>query len=389
MDPTLRNLLIARLDASDLAVDARDEVLAETGPPAPGRAAANGGEVYLRSVVVEGFRGIGPPARLELAARPGLTVVVGRNGSGKSSFAEGLELLLTGRTKRWESKTKGWTSAWQCLHHDQPTRLEAELVVAGRPQPVALRQTWDRGVAHTDGADRATVAGVLAEHGWDVALESFRPFLAYAELASMFDKLTSLYEALSPILGLEDVDDVLVRLSTRRLELERHVKELKLATEQLRASLAADDPRQVALAALLAKRAPDLAAVREHLGANPPGMSATDSSLRAGSRRSTSPTTTRSRAHAPRWSGPSRPPPISRRPMPRGRWRSPTSSRARSSCANRRGRPTTARSAAPAACSTQPGRRTPRSRHGACARGPPSWPRRNARRRRPPGCGAR
>lgn len=280
MDPTLRSLLIARLEASDLGADARQEVRAETGAAGPGPAAATTGEVYLRSVVVEGFRGIGPPATLELPAHPGLTVVVGRNGSGKSSFAEGLELLLTGRTKRWEAKTKGWTSAWQCLHHEEPTRLAAELVVAGRPDAVTLEQTWERGVPHTDTAGRATAAAVLAEHGWDRALESFRPFLAYAELASMFDKLTSLYEALSPILGLGDVDAVLLRLSTRRLELERHVKELRASTEELRASLADDDPRQVALAGLLTKRTPDLTAVRAHLDANPPGMSAPDSSLR-------------------------------------------------------------------------------------------------------------
>src|SRR5262245_31975001 len=52
--------------------------------------AAPAGGVYLRAIEVEAFRGIGPRVRLELAAGPGLTLVVGRNGSGKSSFAEGL-----------------------------------------------------------------------------------------------------------------------------------------------------------------------------------------------------------------------------------------------------------------------------------------------------------
>src|SRR3712207_8206787 len=50
---------------------------------------------------------------LSLQPRPGLTVVVGRNGSGKSSFAEALELLMTGTTKRWDTKAKAWSSAWQ------------------------------------------------------------------------------------------------------------------------------------------------------------------------------------------------------------------------------------------------------------------------------------
>ena len=87
--------------------------------------------VWLRSVTVEGFRGIGAPATLTLEPSPGLTVVVGRNGSGKSSFAEGLELLMTGRLKRWEKRPKAWTETWQCLHHDGPTKLSAELAIEG------------------------------------------------------------------------------------------------------------------------------------------------------------------------------------------------------------------------------------------------------------------
>ena len=44
--------------------------------------------VWLSSIAIEGFRGIGARAELLLSPRPGLTLVVGRNGSGKSSFAD-------------------------------------------------------------------------------------------------------------------------------------------------------------------------------------------------------------------------------------------------------------------------------------------------------------
>src|SRR4051812_37701217 len=80
--------------AAESATEANAEDAVETTAPA-----------YLRSVTVEGFRGIGEAATLEIAPGAGLTLVVGRNGSGKSSFAEALELLLTGKNARWADRT--------------------------------------------------------------------------------------------------------------------------------------------------------------------------------------------------------------------------------------------------------------------------------------------
>ncbi len=60
---------------------------------------------YLDSITVEGFRGVGPKRTLEIQPGPGLTLVVGRNGSGKSSFAEGVEILLTGTNSRWAKRS--------------------------------------------------------------------------------------------------------------------------------------------------------------------------------------------------------------------------------------------------------------------------------------------
>jgi len=52
--------------------------------------------VWLRGITVRGFRGIGPAVTLPLEPGPGLTLVVGRNGSGKSSFC----LLYTSPSPR-------------------------------------------------------------------------------------------------------------------------------------------------------------------------------------------------------------------------------------------------------------------------------------------------
>jgi hypothetical protein len=95
---------------------------------------------YVASISVEGFRGVGPATALALRPGPGLTLVVGRNGSGKSSFAEGLEYLLTGRNYRWEKRPRVWVEGWRNLHHDR-VALKADLLVEGRGS-VSVARTW-------------------------------------------------------------------------------------------------------------------------------------------------------------------------------------------------------------------------------------------------------
>jgi energy-coupling factor transporter ATP-binding protein EcfA2 len=251
MDPILHALLINRLRTLEPAA-AR---LIEEACGAP-REPSVALPVWLRSISVEGFRGIGPPAVLELSPEPGLTVVAGSNGSGKSSFAEALELLMTGAVKRWTKRPKAWTDAWQCLHHDGPTRLAADLENAGGA--VTLERTWQRGAPYE--------AAPPPAYGWTGALGSFRPFLSYAELSTMFNTLTSLYEALSPVLGLGDVDDVLRRLAAERLALDRRATAAKGRLTMLRLRLDPQEPRHAAVLAALRRR--DLEAIAELLPAS-------------------------------------------------------------------------------------------------------------------------
>jgi len=74
MDPVLRTLLLERLSASELAAEAKQviELACAEGPEAAGGGAP---PVWLSSVTVEGFRGIGAPATLPLEPAPGLTVL--------------------------------------------------------------------------------------------------------------------------------------------------------------------------------------------------------------------------------------------------------------------------------------------------------------------------
>ena len=195
-----------------------DQVLG--GGPGSGRRsasrAATDGEgeplgAYLRSITVEGFRGVGPRTTLELTPGPGLTLVIGRNGSGKSSFAEALEILLTGANWRWQYRSMVWKEGWRNLHHPSPSEVGAELAVEGEKGATTVTRTW------ADGAelDRSTVTvrlpskgrTDLAALGWSAAMETYRPFLSYSELGSMFDEgPTKLHDRLSRILGLGDLD---------------------------------------------------------------------------------------------------------------------------------------------------------------------------------------
>src|SRR5262249_10593663 len=146
---------------------------------------------FLRSVTAQGFRGIGQKATLDLTPGPGLTLVVGRNGSGKSSFAEALELLLTGDTYRWAQRTKVWRDGWRNLHHRQ-ARISAEFALEGEKGACTVAREWAEGSDLDAATSWAQVHGKPRTGkealGWEAPLQSFRPFLSYNELGSMLDE---------------------------------------------------------------------------------------------------------------------------------------------------------------------------------------------------------
>jgi hypothetical protein len=86
-EPT--DLLLAALDGEEaLAAQLSAAPGERYSPPDTAAAVRDPVGAYLSSVTVRGFRGIGPAATLKVKQGPGLTLVVGRNGSGKSSFAD-------------------------------------------------------------------------------------------------------------------------------------------------------------------------------------------------------------------------------------------------------------------------------------------------------------
>jgi hypothetical protein len=197
VDDTLLVLVLERLSAVPLAEEAASLLLAacegdsslaaqlggearQEVPRERDREASEPAGAFLRSVTVAGFRGVGPATTLDLQPGPGLTVVVGRNGSGKSSFAEGLEVLLTGELKRWQQLSAIWREGWRNLHVPDPTQIYAELLLEGAG-PAMVERAWSPGAAFDSSVAGVQIAGQkqagLERLGWRDALVTYRPFL--------------------------------------------------------------------------------------------------------------------------------------------------------------------------------------------------------------------
>ena len=152
------DLLLAALEGDEsLAAQLSGQTQPRSAAPAVTTPATPAG-AYLQSLTVSGFRGIGPPATLAVSPRPGLTLVVGRNGSGKSSFAEALEVLLTGNLRRWDKLPVVWKQGWRSMHYPDQAEITAEFVVEGAG-PARARRTWPAAAAFGGSSASVQVSG--------------------------------------------------------------------------------------------------------------------------------------------------------------------------------------------------------------------------------------
>ncbi|MEW1870698.1 AAA family ATPase [Streptomyces caelestis] len=227
-------------------------------------ARTSAGPLYLGKVTVTGFRGVGSETRLKLKPKPGVTLVVGRNGSGKSSIAEAIETLFTGTNAHCTGRHPSHAVRWRNLHQGERAVVEARLTVEGDPAPSTLTRTWT-GDAFTDSEAVLRRPGhgtvPLEQAGWEQATRAHRPFLSYADLDDLINgKPSEMYDNIAAILGLDALNAAARRLTAAKKELDAVVNAAKDRKPLLHAALEEvghDDRALKALVAMEEKGGPD------------------------------------------------------------------------------------------------------------------------------------
>lgn len=235
--------------------------------PQPARAEDDGtapAGAYLSRIEVRGFRGVGETAALDLVPGPGLTIVVGRNGSGKSSFAEAAELALTGENRRWTNRSQDWKDGWKNLHTSGERHIRVSLDLDGRRGGATVECRWPDGAGLDDRQSFLQVAGErrgsVADLGWERPLALYRPFLSYSELGGLISgRQSEMYDSLHSVLGLDRLVELEKRLKDARRACDQTRKVASAELPALRDALAAHpDPRARIAEKLLEDTHPDL-----------------------------------------------------------------------------------------------------------------------------------
>lgn len=208
---------LARSDLDDAAKNAVLALLDDSSADAPVDPLLAEGRLFLSQISVKGFRGIGPSTQIDLSAERGLTLIVGANGSGKSSFAEAVERVLTGTVERWATATVDGKENWRNVGSGDRATVAVELRAERGASPFTLAVEWGQGDDLPGGKSTVRRKGLPTET-WDPArwraeISSGQPLLPYSSLRRVIDgKPSELFDAFNALLGLgalKSLDDQL------------------------------------------------------------------------------------------------------------------------------------------------------------------------------------
>ncbi len=275
VDAWTRAVLLAAFEGADrldeMLVDGDAAGTVDASPAAAigGGDDSAGSRVWLTGVRVEGFRGVAPVLELALTPGPGLVLVTGRNGSGKSSLAEAAELALSGTSDR--AKTTMWAEGLVNLHHGGSTSVEVTVRLDGQGDVrVGLTLTGDGLAGSTGWATRDGADFDLGALGREQAVGRYRPVLTYGELAQLsVGKRSALFDPLNRILGLESLTEADAVLRSAETAQGQPKKDAVVRRKTVLALLeASGDERAIPLRDALTGRTPDTSVARALLAAD-------------------------------------------------------------------------------------------------------------------------
>ncbi|NOY92988.1 MAG: AAA family ATPase [Deltaproteobacteria bacterium] len=261
----VRRLVLASCHSAGVLQRALEESEFEPPTAASRQKGSDAPDVWLSSLVIKGFRGIGAPMKVDFEPTPGLTLVLGRNGSGKSSVAEGLETLLHGDCSRLKDKPAEWKKGWANVHWDGAVEIEAEFRLEGQSECAVATRRWESG-DEIDSADlELRSLGSRGESAFPSRdlLDKYRPILSCGQLGRRLERRPAdLYDELAGVLGLHELVDAQNALRTERVERKRRCEQLEDGRGALLETLSgSEDARVVTCREALLQQPWDLDAI--------------------------------------------------------------------------------------------------------------------------------